>query len=127
MRSLDSSAVIAVLRDEPGAALVARHLPGSLLSTVNYAEVVGALARRGTRPADVRTVVAALALRIIDLDQELAFRIGELEAATRRAGLSLGDRAYLALAEKRGIPALTADRAWTEIGRQTGIEVELFR
>jgi PIN domain nuclease of toxin-antitoxin system len=127
MRSLDSSAVIAVLREEPGAALVTRHLRGSLLSAVNYAEVVGALARRGTRPADVRTVVAALALRIVDLDQELAFRIGELEAATRGAGLSLGDRACLALAEQHKVPALTADRVWAEISRKIGIEVELFR
>ena len=127
MRSLDSSAIIAVIRNEPGAALVTRHLRGSLLSAVNYAEVVGTLARRGTHPAHVRTVVTSLALAIVELDAELAFRIGELEASTRPAGLSLGDRACLALAEHRKVPALTADRAWSEVGRQLGIEVELIR
>jgi PIN domain nuclease of toxin-antitoxin system len=127
MRSLDASAVIAVVLNEPGAALVTRHLRGSLLSAVNYAEVVGSLARRGSKPARVRTVVGALALTVTDLDAELAFRIGELEAMTRGTGLSLGDRACLALAERRNIPVLTADRAWPEVGKQLGIQVELFR
>ncbi len=127
MRSLDSSAVIAVIRGEQGADQVTRHLKGGLLSTANYAEVVGVLLRHGGTPEDTRAVLAELPIRLVPLDEELAFRAGALEPATRRAGLSLGDRACLAVAQRFGVPALTGDRMWLEVTRELGIEVELIR
>jgi ribonuclease VapC len=127
MRSLDSSAVIAVIRGEPGADRVTRHLKGGLLSAVNYAEVVGVLLRHGGTSEDTRAVLAELPIRLVPLDEELAFRTGALEPATRRAGLSIGDRACLALAQRHGVPALTGDRMWLEVTRELGIEVELIR
>ena len=127
MRSLDSSAVIAVIRGEPGADKVTRHLRGGLLSTANYAEVVGVLLRYGGTSADALAVMAELPIRLVALDEGLAFRVGELELATRHAGLSLGDRACLAVAQRFGVPAITGDRAWLKVTRELGIEVELIR
>ena len=127
MRSLDSSALTALLLREPGADFVARRIRGALLSTVNYAEVVGLLARRGTAPDNAREAILVFPLMLVDLDAATAHRAGSLEPLTRREGLSLGDRACLALADLRGIPALTADRAWSAVGKRLGIEVELIR
>jgi ribonuclease VapC len=127
MRSLDSSAVMAALKGEPGGELATRHMPGSLLSAVIYAEVIALLVGEGATAEQARGVVADLPVAVVDLDQELAFRTGELERPTRANGLSLADRACLALAERHGIPALTADRAWAAAGARLGIEVELIR
>lgn len=127
MRSLDSSAVLAVIRGEPGADQVTRHLPNALLSTVSYAEIVGVLLRDGNTADDVRAVLAELDVRLVTFDAELAFRAGELEPPTRRAGLSLGDRACLAVAERFKVPALTGDRAWLKVRPELPVEIELFR
>ena len=127
MRSLDASALLALIHGEPGADTVVRLISDALLSTVNYAEVIGTLARRGGSPEKARAAVAAFPLRIVDLDRETAYRAGALEPVTRREGLSLGDRACLALAERHAIPALTADRAWRAVGERLGIAVELIR
>ncbi len=127
MRSLDSSALVALLQQEPGANVVAARIRGALLSTVNYAEVVGLLTRRGTTPDRAREAILVFPLVLVDLDAAVAHRAGSLESLTHREGLSFGDRACLALAEQRGIPALTADRTLSTVGRRLGIEVELIR
>jgi ribonuclease VapC len=127
MRSLDTSAIIAVVRGEPGADLVSRRLGGGLLCTVNFAEVIGSMARRGIDPGELRATLAGLPVTLVALDPDLAYRAGALEPVTRREGLSLGDRACLALAERHGVPALTADRSWAAAGARLGIAVELIR
>jgi PIN domain nuclease of toxin-antitoxin system len=48
---------------------------------------------------------------------------GLMRRETRAVGLSLGDRACLALALRRGAVALTADRAWERAGSGAGVEV----
>ena len=127
MRSLDTSAIMAVVRGEPGAEFASRRMAGGLLSTVNYAEVIGALARRGIDAEEARATLAGLPTRKATASSSSMRRTGRLEIATRREGLSLGDRTCLALAEHHGIPALTADRAWSTVGKRLGIEVELIR
>ena len=63
----------------------------------------------------------------IAFDEELAFIAGLMLPATRLAGLSFGDRACLALANKLGVRALTADRAWRQVRRVVGVEIEVIR
>jgi ribonuclease VapC len=122
---LDSSAILAVLNAEPGAQVVAAALNHALISAVNYAEVVGKLIERGSSYALALSALTAIALNVADFDLALAQRAGELRAETRKRGLSLGDRACLSLAEREGIPAITADRSW--VGAVSGVEVQLFR
>jgi PIN domain nuclease of toxin-antitoxin system len=121
---LDASAVLALLRAEPGADKVAAALPGALLSTVNLAEIVSKLCERGMSAAQARYAVEALGVEIIDFDTTQACLAGDLRKSTKSAGLSLGDRACLALSRHRNLPALTADSAWA---RLPDLEVTLIR
>jgi PIN domain nuclease of toxin-antitoxin system len=112
---LDSSAILAVLFDEPGAAMVLGALPGALLSSVNAAEVLTRLTDRGMVPSAALEAVEALGLEVVDFDLGQALLTASLRPETRALGLSLGDRACLALARSRGWPAMTADRAWARL------------
>lgn len=125
---LDASALLALLREEPGAARVAAALDGALICTVNLSEVVAkAIEKAGEKAGgpdeDAWRRVMALPIRTVDFDLALARRAAELRAPTRTAGLSFGDRACLALAERTGLPALTCDRRWADLG--LGVEVVL--
>lgn len=122
---LDASAVLALLRNEPGAEEVERHLEGARMSAVNLAEVVGHLLRAGVPAEHVALAVDALRLDVRPLDAALAFEVGRLEPLTRPHGLSLGDRACLALARTSGLPVLTADPAWA--GVDVGVDVRVIR
>ena len=64
-------------------------------------------------------------LNIIDFDVNLAYLVGSLRPLTKGAGLSLGDRACLALAQRLGLPALTTDRAWKDLSLDIEVRVIL--
>lgn len=113
---LDSSAVIAVFRGEPGAAVVQTALAsGAAMSVVNLAEAVTKLQDGGIPDPDIAPMIDQLHLAIADFDQFQAYEAGLLRRRTRAAGLSLGDRACLALALRLRLPVLTADRSWTTL------------
>lgn len=124
---LDASALLALLRGEPGSARIGDALTRSAMTTVNFAEVVGHYIRNGGRESEIRAVLDPLPVSLVPFDHELAYQAGILLRATRSAGLSLGDRACLALARRLDVPALTADRAWPEVAAQAGVRVELIR
>ncbi|MYE12677.1 MAG: type II toxin-antitoxin system VapC family toxin [Gammaproteobacteria bacterium] len=121
----DSSAVLAILLDEPGARRAAETLDHGVLSAVNASEVVARLIDQGAKDDDARGALQGLDLAIRPFDESLAVAAGLLRRSTRRRGLSLGDRACLALALRERAPVLTADRAWTEL--ELDVEVELIR
>jgi len=121
---LDASAVLALLQDEPGGDRVLESLPGALICSVNLPEVVAKLAELGMSEPEIRLALS-LGLEVVTFDEALAFSAGVLRPATRSAGLSLGDRACLALALSRALPVLTTDRAWRDI--DVGVEVEVIR
>jgi ribonuclease VapC len=122
---LDASAVLAVYFDEAGAGEVRAALPGALLSAVNYTEVIGKALDRGDTLAASLHKLAAMGVEIVAHDARLAQRAGELRPLTKRAGLSLADRACLALAERERLPVLTAGRSWKALG--LGFDVRLIR
>ena len=124
---LDSSAVIALLMGEPGQERVRDRLAGAVMSSVNLAEVVSYFARRGAKQDAVTALVSSIAIEVVTFDAELATAAGMLVAATRDAGLSLGDCACLALAAARQAEALTADRAWLKLGAGIGADVVVIR
>ena len=123
---LDASALLAFLRAEPGANVVSDSLAYPvMISAVNYAETVSKLIATGASPQAARRVLAIPEMTVVAFDRNLAEATGELFNATKSKGLSLGDRACLALAAREGLPVLTADRAWVDINLQ--IEVRLIR
>ena len=122
---LDASAILTLLNDEAGASMVQELLPGAIVSAVNYAEVVTRLSLLGMPKNEIREALEILGLEIIPFDKEQSFRAGTLVTITRPYGLSLGDRACLALAHQSGLPAVTSDRAWQDV--KAGIEVRLIR
>jgi ribonuclease VapC len=124
---LDASALLALILGEPGGDKVQRVLTNSAMTAVNLGEVVGHFASIGGAEADIRSMLDPLLFVRVALDEELAFIAGMMLPATRQAGLSFGDRACLALANKLGVRALTADRVWLRVGKAVGVEIELIR
>ena len=122
---LDASAVLALLHEERGWEEVKGLLPGALISAVNLLEVVTRLVDRGDSVAEAQEILGLFRLEVIPLTTELAYLAAELRPLTRRAGLSLGDRACLATAMSRNATAVTGDRAWA--GLDLPVAVELFR
>lgn len=122
---LDSSAVLALLLNEPGSQAVAERLVGSLLSAVNLSETVTKLADAGVTLEDARRVVAGLSCEIVPFDGDYAFLAASLRGTTRQHGLSLGDRACLALSVQTGWPAMTADRVWEAV--EVGVQIIVIR
>ncbi|MCB1367162.1 MAG: type II toxin-antitoxin system VapC family toxin [Rhodobacteraceae bacterium] len=122
---LDASAVLAVLLSERGSDHVERRLSGAVITSVNSSEVISKLIDKGFDASDAAAMMAETFIPVLDFGAEDGVAAGRLRAATRPAGLSLGDRACLAVAQRRGIPTLTADRAWA--GFDLGVEVEVIR
>ena len=122
---LDASALLALIREEPGAGRVKEAFPSVAISTVNLSEVAAFMAQRGMPIAEVRSYLHDLPMRSVSFDDDFAFAAAALRPETRAAGLSLGDRACLALARQLNRPVLTADRAWA--GLSAGVEVRLIR
>lgn len=122
---LDSSALLCLLNAEPGAERVAGLLDGAAISTANLAEAIGKLREHGLSAAETREALAGLPLDIRPFTEEEAHAAGALRPATRALGLSLGDRACLALAQEMQALALTADREWLKL--DIGVEVEAVR
>ena len=122
---LDASVVVAMLLEEPGGASAEHFIGSAAISTVNYSEVVARLADRGASPELAAAQIGKLALMSLAFDEKTALLTGALRSMTRSAGLSLGDCACLATARRYGVPAVTADRAWAELG--VGVHIELIR
>ncbi|MEY2336055.1 type II toxin-antitoxin system VapC family toxin [Acidithiobacillus ferrianus] len=109
---LDASALLALLHDEPGGESVRPHLPAAVISSVNWAEVVQKCVARGVDVNGLRSDLESLGLRVWPFNADDAEVSGRLWSATNALGLSLGDRACLALGQRLSLPVLTADRAW---------------
>lgn len=121
----DASALLLLLQQEPGWQELGPRLPGSTMSSVNLSEVATKLLTSGGALGTTREVLAGLPIEIHDFTADLAYLAAELRGPTKHLGLSLGDRACLALGLSMGGPILTADRAW--LGVDLGVEIELVR
>jgi ribonuclease VapC len=118
----------ALLLREPGAAVVLSAFSDDatvLISAVSVTEVVGKLLDQGNSDADVDETVRMWGARTVPFTHELAMAAGKLRSVTRPFGLSLADRACLALAAAERAPVLTSDRQWAQL--DIGVEVRLIR
>lgn len=112
---LDASALLALLNREPGSTTVATYFPQVAVSAVNLSEVTAKLVERGMPSEEVRTILEALDMDVHSFDADAAYATGALRSATRHLGLSLGDRACLALGQRLKRPVLTTDGVWTTL------------
>lgn len=122
---LDASAVWALINEEPGGEKVRTMLDRALISSLNFAEVGTRLVDLGHELKDIAVELRLLGFRVVPFDEGAATRVVELRASTRQAGLSLADRACLALAIREDATALTADRAWADL--EVGCLIEVIR
>ena len=122
---LDTSALIAGIQREQGGEALLDDTVEWIFSSVSFAEAVGVLMCKGYTRREARDSIAAFDVRVIDFDRALAEEAGAMVARTQQAGLSLGDRACLALAYRESLPALTADHAWKSV--DVGVEIRFIR
>jgi len=123
---LDASAVLAVLNQEPGAEkLTPELLSAAAASTVNLAEVQTKLVNRGLRPEDAWEASLTAIREVMPFTSEHARLAGDLAVQTRPIGLSLGDRACLALALALKAPVYTADSSWKKL--KIGVHIHVIR
>lgn len=129
---LDASALLAHLLAEPGGDVVRDTLAehAAVMSAVNWAGVLSRLASAGADPYEVDQRLASEAalgdvLTVISLEDSDGPAIARLRPTTRHLGLSLADRACLALAQRLELPVLTTDRAWAQL--QIDVEIRLAR
>jgi ribonuclease VapC len=128
---LDASAFLAYLRDEPGAEIVENALiDGCYISIINWVEVLSKVVDLGESPEEIikRLRDEGLlenSLEIIACNEEDAITIAKFRPLSKSAGLSLGDRACLALGKRLNLPVLTADKVWSSLS--LGITINLIR
>ena len=122
---LDASALLAYLQDERGGERVRSVIPHAVMSTVNWTEVIGKARDDGVDTQGLREDLASLGLALEPFSADQADIAGRLKERTREHGLSLGDRACLALGSDRGETVYTADRAWLQL--ELGVDIEAIR
>ena len=123
---LDASAMLAVLNRERGAdKLTPEMLSTATSSTVNLAEVQGKLVSMGLTPGDAWEATLSPIREATAFTAEHAEAAGNLITKTRRLGLSLGDRACLALAIVLKAPVYTADKSWKKL--KLGVPIPLIQ
>lgn len=121
----DATALLCVLFAEEGADQVQHLLPRSLVSTVNYHEVLAKLAELGVALAEARAMVDELGVGIVAVDRKQAEVRGALRNDAGGKELSLGERSCLALAKTLGVVAVTTDRDWSRFDH--GVTIKLIR
>ena len=126
---IDTSVVIALINREEGFEVVEKHIGNAIISSVNFSEVITVANRELFETEEERAeglkLIRNTFSHIIEFDAEQAIIAASLDPLTKKYGLSLGDRACLALAQQQTLPVLTADRVWKEVG--LGTKIQLIR
>lgn len=122
----DSSAILAIYYAEPGNRKARELLEeaDAIISSVNLCEAFAKLLEDGLDGSEISESFDALEIKVVDFDAGDALKAAELRRPTKRLGLSLGDRACIALAMQNNTAAVTADRTWQKI---SGCEIRLIR
>jgi ribonuclease VapC len=126
---LDASALLAVSNGERGADLVMEliNTKECVVSSVNMAEIATRLLDLGLPIKDLERGMAQFGVDVIDFNQAQALACAALRPLTKSAGLSMGDRACLALAQLMQGCAVTADRAWIDVATDIQVDILMIR
>lgn len=127
MTVLDSSALLAFTRREPGAQIVGRSLGSGHVSAVNASEFIQKLDQYGDDGRRALEVLEGLGLNVHATDRADALTAAEIYKVGKPFGLSLGDRVCLALARRLGAEVLTADDIWLNVAEALGLSIKSVR
>ena len=119
---LDASAVLALIRGETGADVVAVWAADALISTVTLQEIVKVLLCDGASAIAARGMIDPLRLDVRAHEERDAWAAAMLWQATKAKGSGLGDRTCMALAIAEGLPVITTDKSWSDLAI-TGLTV----
>ncbi len=123
----DSSVILAAILGEPGGDDVFDRIEEAMVSSVNVAEVYTYAAVNAFPTDAIDAFFADTGIEVVPFTHDQAVLTGRFAAVTRKAGLSLGDRACLALAAGRGADVFTADRPWAGVADELGLSITLLR
>ena len=123
---LDTSALLALLKKEPGHEIVSNIIAISVISSVNLSELITVLSRAGVSENDIDEIITDLLPEIIPFCGDISIKTGKISKLTQGYGLSLGDRACLATAIQLGLPVYTADKIWAELDLPN-VKINLIR
>ncbi|MFM8454123.1 MAG: type II toxin-antitoxin system VapC family toxin [Gammaproteobacteria bacterium] len=113
---LDASVILALLNSEPGAKKAESLIPKSIVSAVNVSEVSAELnSKLNIEISECKNILRTLCSEVYDFDFEQAILCSELKKQTKKQGLSLGDRACIALGIHLNLPIYTADKVWMQL------------
>ncbi len=126
---MDASALLAVSKGEIGADTVMEILQTQdcVISSVNMAEVATRLLDMGLPLEELARGCEQFGIDVIDFNKEQALICAALRPLTKSAGLSLGDRACLALAQLMQGCAVTGDRAWQDVKNSVDVKILQIR
>jgi PIN domain nuclease of toxin-antitoxin system len=122
---LDASAVLAALLREPISCDLSLLLNEPVMSAVNLCEVATKLIDRGMPGHQALALISTLSIAVESFTAADAIAAADLRVRTREVGLSLGDRACLALGQRLSVPIYTADRPWARLGLP--LDIRLIR
>ena len=122
---MDSSILLAVMLGEPDAERAAQCLLDPVMSAVNLAEVHSKVMLGGMGEEKAWNMAFSLIGEVVPFDDEQARITGDLRLRTKEYGLSLGDRACLALGLVTGLPVYTTDRIWQRL--KVGVKIHVIR
>ena len=123
---LDTSALIALLKKESGYEVIENVIASSTISSVNLSELVAVLTRSGVSEQDIDEIISDLVPEIVPFCEAISIKTGKLAKLTQNYGLSLGDRACIALGTTLGLPIYTADKVWAEL-KLENTDIRLIR
>ena len=99
------------------------HIPNGMVSSVNLAEVYSKTHDLKMTLDGMKWAVDTLRLTHVPFTNDDAMVVGAMREPTRKAGISLGDRACLALGISRRVPIITAEKRWIELGLDADIRL----
>lgn len=124
---LDASALLALLRGEPGGDLVKPMLDGALVTSVNWTEVADHYTMQSAFAGRLGVFLDKIPVQVVVADAALALAAASLKPLTRAAGLSLGDRYCVARGARENLTVVTADRIWERIAEAVGVTFMFIR
>ena len=124
---VDTSALVALLKKEPGHEIVSNIIASSAVSSVNLSELIAVLNRLGVSENDIDEIITDLVPEIIPFCENISIKTGKLSTLTQGYGLSLGDRACLATGDYYQMNIYTADKIWAELKNIISSNIVMIR